>query len=178
MIKYAAWLLSVAATAAAAGVAVDEDDLARCAGIAAPNQRLACYDALELAHRRANNTAAAGEEKSAAAATQKPAATPASAATPESPAAISAADPKNFGWSLAQQHMAFAGPASIKVRIEALLSANGKTLVVLDNGQTWTVAENDGWLSKGDEVTIKRAAMGSYVLTSTSNHTYYVRRAK
>jgi hypothetical protein len=186
VIKYAAWLLSAAAAAAtaAAGVAIDEDDLARCAGIAAPNERLACYDALELAHRRANNTAAAGAEKPAAAATPKPAAAPASAAAlesaaaPTSPAAISAADPKNFGWSPAQQHIAFAGPASIKVHIEALRAANGKTLIVLDNGQTWTVAENDGWLSKGDEITIKRAALGSYVLKSTSNHTYYVRRVK
>jgi hypothetical protein len=79
---------------------------------------------------------------------------------------------------LVQQHMAFAGPTSIKARIAAINSGNGQTYIVLDSGQTWTMGENDGWLSKGDEITIKRAALGSFLLTSTTNHTYHVRRVR
>jgi len=73
--------------------------------------------------------------------------------------------------------MAFAGPTSIKARIDAINSApNGQTYIVLDSGQTWIMRENDGWLSKGDAVTIKRAALGAFLLTAPSNHSYHVRR--
>ena len=73
--------------------------------------------------------------------------------------------------------MAFAGPTSIKARVEAINSGpNGQTYIVLDSGQTWSMGENDGWLSKGDAVTIKRAALGAFLLTAPSNHSYHVRR--
>jgi hypothetical protein len=174
VIKYAAGLLSLMAAATAAGA-----DLARCVDIDEPEARLACYDA--LAHRPSNRTAAAAAVKPSAAAaeTLPPAAAPAASTVPAAAAAIPAQDRKNFGLNLAQQHMAFAGPTSIDARIEAINSgANGRTLIVLDGDQTWTVEENDGWLSKGDAVTIKRAAMGSFILTTHSNHTYYVRRVQ
>ena len=67
----------------------------------------------------------------------------------------------------------------MNARIEAINSGpNGRTFIVLDSGQTWTIEENDGWLSKGDAVTIKRAAMGAFKLTTPANHTYYVRRVQ
>jgi len=183
----AACLLSLAAAATASGAAgaAGTETLARCAAIAAPDARLACYDA--LAHRPADaapsavtvkppaaakEPSAVAEKSSAAAAAQSPA-----AAAPASAAAISAQDPKNFGLSLAQQHMAFAGPTSIKARVEAINSGpNGQAYIVLDSGQTWLIGENDGWISKGDEVTIKRAALGAFLLTAPSNHSYHVRR--
>jgi hypothetical protein len=170
VIKYAACLLCLAAAAATAAGA---EDLARCAAIAAPDARLACYDA--LAHRPADAISSAGAVKQSAAAAERQSAAPA----PASAAAISAQDPNNFGLTLAQQHMAFAGPTSIKARIEAISSGpNGQTFIVLDSGQTWTMAENDGWVSKGDRVTIKRAALGSFLLTAPSNHSYHVRRVQ
>lgn len=175
MIKHALCLLSLAAAAGA--TAVRAQDLAHCAAIAAPDARLACYDA--LAHRPVK-PAVSGAAKSSAVAAEKPSALAAensSAAAPASAAAISAQDPNNFGLSLAQQHMAFAGPTSIKARVEAINSGpNGQTYIVLDSGQTWTMGENDGWLSKGDAVTIKRAALGAFLLTAPSNHSYHVRR--
>jgi hypothetical protein len=168
MIRCTAWLLSLAATAA---VAADTDGLARCASIAPPDARLACYDA--LAHRPADRTPEAAAEKPAAAAAQKSAPAPASAA------AMSAADPKNFGLSLDQQHMAFAGPTAIKARVDAISSAaDGQTYILLDSGQTWITGENDGWLSKGDAVIIKRATLGAFLLRAPSNHSYHVRRVK
>lgn len=168
MIKYAACLLSLAAAAAA--TAVRAEDLAHCAAIEAPDARLACYDA--LAHRAVKPSASVAAKPSAVAAEK-----PSAAAAPASAAAISAQDPNNFGLSLAQQHMAFAGPTSIKARVEAINSGpNGQTYIVLDSGQTWSMGENDGWLSKGDAVTIKRAALGAFLLTAPSNHSYHVRR--
>jgi hypothetical protein len=185
VIKYAAALLSLVAAATAATAA--GVDVSRCVDIDEPGARLACYDA--LAHRPANRTPAASVVKPSATAAEQPppAAAPAVAAAapvpataaPASAAAIPAPHPKNFGLTLAQQHMAFAGPASIDVRIEAINSGpNGRTFIVLDSGETWTINENDGWLSKGDAVTIKRAAMGAFILTTPSNHTYYVRRVQ
>jgi phospholipase A1 len=170
------FLAAAAATATAAGA----DGLARCAEIAAPEARLACYDA--LAHRPADAATPSTSTVKPPAATEKPAAAAeksSAAAAPASAAAISAQDPKNFGLSLAQQHMAFAGPTSIKARIDAINSGpNGQTYIVLDSGQTWIMGENDGWLSKGDAVTIKRAALGAFLLTAPSNHSYHVRRVR
>ncbi len=54
----------------------------------------------------------------------------------------------------------------------------GHASIVLDNDQRWVVNEDDGRLSPGDQVTIKRAAMGSYMLLSPANHTYHVRRMR
>jgi hypothetical protein len=51
-------------------------------------------------------------------------------------------------------------------------------MVVLDSGQTWTVMDNDGRLAAGDAVTIKRAALGSFLMLTPSNHRYRVRRVK
>jgi hypothetical protein len=102
--------------------------------------------------------------------------TPAQA--PVSAAAI-ATDPKNFGLTPAQQHIADLGPKSIAAHISIVSSDQlGRTLVVLDSGETWTVMDNDGRLSSGDAVTIKRAALGSFLMTAPSNHSYRVRRIK
>ncbi|HEY6618301.1 MAG TPA: hypothetical protein VIY68_02040 [Steroidobacteraceae bacterium] len=176
MIKYVAGLLSLAA-ATAAVAAVSDEDMARCAAIAATDARVACYDA--LAHRRADTAPSAGAVKPAA--TEEPsvvaAQKPSAAAAPASAAAISAQDPSHFGLNLAQQHMAFAGPTSIKARVESInTGANGRTSIVLDSGQTWTMGENDGWLLRGDTVTIKRVSFGAFLLMAPSNHSYHVRR--
>ncbi len=54
--------------------------------------------------------------------------------------------------------------------------ASGQAMVVLDNGQSWSVLDDDGWLSNGAMVTIKRAALGSFMMRTPSHHTYRVRR--
>jgi hypothetical protein len=76
-----------------------------------------------------------------------------------------------------QQHTADLGPKSIAAHI-AIVSSNalGQTTIVLDSGQTWAVLDNDGWLSKGDAVTIKRAALTSFLMMTPSNHSYRVQR--
>jgi hypothetical protein len=189
----------VAATAAAHGA----DELARCAAIAAPDTRLACYDT--LAHRpadpapssainRPNSPAAAAQGVAAtASAPGNIAASPggapaistangAAAAAPSSTSAASSAaafyaDPRNFGLDPVQKEAVAAGPKSMSARIENLGSDQaGRTSIVLDSGERWTVFDNDGRLSAGDEVTIKRASLGSYLMMTRSNHSYRVRR--
>jgi hypothetical protein len=179
-------LLGLSATAGAA--TVSSDDLARCAGIALPTTRLACYDA--LAHRAPDAAPPAAASLSAVPASPvAPAAavapmapvTPAPGAAPPAAAAAIGApdDPKSFGLSAAQRHVAFVGPKEEAGRIVSF-SANqaGHSTIVLDNGQTWTVLDDDGWLSNGDEVTIKRATLGSFLMTTPSHHTFRVHRVQ
>jgi hypothetical protein len=163
-------------------------DLARCAGIAAPEARLACYDALT-----------GGAERAAPAATPVPAPTPAAApapatptpaaaaasATPAAPALPSApapaSDPRNFGLSQAQLHPSPEGPAAIQARIAKIINnVYGRDYVVLDNGQTWTYTDSDedARLAPGDQVTIKRASLGSFLMKTPSKHAYHVRRTQ
>jgi len=79
----------------------------------------------------------------------------------------------------AQQHISDLGPQSITAHISIVSSDQiGRTLVVLDSGETWTVMDNDGRLSSGDAVTIKRAALGSFLMKTPSNHSYRVRRLR
>jgi hypothetical protein len=166
--------LILTAAAAAAAAAPSNEDMARCAVIPAADSRLACYDA--LAHRPADKAPSAAPATAPAPAARA-AATPAQA--PVSAAAAIAADPKNFGLTPAQQHLTDLGPKSIAAHISVVSSDQfGHTLVVLDSGETWTVMDNDGRLSSGDEVTIKRAALGSFLMITPSNHSYRVRRTK
>jgi hypothetical protein len=79
----------------------------------------------------------------------------------------------------AQQHRVDAGPKAIAAHIAVVSSDKlGHTTVVLDSGQTWTVLDDDGRLSAGDAVRIKRAALGSYLMFGPSNHSYSVRRTR
>jgi hypothetical protein len=50
--------------------------------------------------------------------------------------------------------------------------------VVLEGGQTWVLTEllDDPRLGPGDLVTIKRGALGSFMMTTPSKHQYHVRR--
>jgi hypothetical protein len=182
-VKHAIWSsFGVVLLSAAAGAAtVSSDDMSRCAGIASPGTRLACYDA--LAHRAPELATAPATSLSA---------TPASVASPApvvplatSPAVASPAaapppdDPKSFGLSAVQRHVAVVGPKEESGRIVSLAAnQTGHSIIVLDSGQTWTVLDDDGFVSNGDHITIKRAALGSYLMTTPSHHTYRVHRVQ
>jgi hypothetical protein len=177
-------LIVIAAAVATATAATSDADMLRCAALPGRDARLDCYDA--LAHQLSNKAAAptAGQipvTPSAAAPATAPAAASAisSPATQAPPAAVVAGDPKNFGFTPAQQHTLDVGPKMITATISNVSSnQKGDTFVVLDNGQTWSVAENDGWLASGQAVSIKRASMRAYLMRIPSNHTYYVHRLK
>lgn len=154
--------------------------LANCAAIAAPDSRLACYDALA-----GRTTPTAPSAPLAAAAPRAPVAVTAPVA-PVAPAApIAPSNPQNFGLTQAQlQPAAPAAPKgtdSIEARIAGMVdNPLGRSRVVLDNGQTWVFTEvtENMRLSVGDTVTIKRAALGSFLLTTPSKHAFHVRRTQ
>ncbi len=150
--------LGVSATPAVAA------DLARCAAIAASEARLACYDQL------------AGRPADAVATPMGGAASSRSAAAPVPPATPTA---QEFGLSQAQAHPAPRGPDAIEARVTQLATgAAGRAAVILDNGQTWTVVEEDSLvLATGDRVVIRRAALGSFLMTTPSKRAYRVRRS-
>jgi len=176
-----ALILTGAATTAAA---TNDADMARCAAIPARDARLDCYDALarQLSTKAAASTATqvpATPQAAAPAVAPAAAAASASSAATAAPAAVAAGDPKNFGLTPAQQHTIDAGPKMITANISILSSdQKGAALIVLDNGETWSVADGDGWLATGQAVRIKRAVMGSYLVLIPSNHSYHVRRLK
>jgi hypothetical protein len=226
-LAHAAALLGVSLSASSA-TAPSAGDLARCAGIAAPDARLACYDT--LAGRSPDRMAptAATTPTPAAATTPSPTAAattasardamptpavttvPAQAAAPTgavaaasitsaapvltapaptaptptgtlTPAPSLASDPRNFGLSQAQLHKAPEGPAAIQARIAKIVDNRaGLAYVVLDNGQTWilTEADEDSRLGPGDSVTIKRASLGSFLMTTQTKRSYHVRRTQ
>jgi hypothetical protein len=182
--------LTSAATAPgfAAAAAATGDALARCAAIDASAPRLACYDALAgrtpvTAVAAARPAAAATPAAAMVASGPAPmAASPAAAVAPPVAAAAPAAnDPQNFGLAQVQVHTAPEGPKSIEVHVTQVID-NGVTRpsVVLDNGQTWTFTEaaDDASLRPGDPVTIKRAALGSFLLVSPAKHSYHVHRTR
>jgi len=183
-------LLGIARPAGAA-TPPSPDDLARCAGIAAPDARLACYDALTGGAAHAAPAASSAPAASPApAASSAPAAKPtpaavAASAIPVAPAPSSApapaVDPRNFGLSQAQLHPSPEGPAAIQARIAKIINNTyGRDYVVLDNGQTWTYTDSDedARLAPGDQVTIKRASLGSFLMKTPSKHAYHVRRTQ
>jgi hypothetical protein len=157
VIRAAAAAFCVGALPPTVGIAAPGSaDLARCAAVTAPDARLACYDALA---GRAAPVASAGSSVP----------TTAPAPPPD--------DPRSFGLTPAQQHVAPTGPESIQARIAKVAPAGpGRASLLLDNGQTWLLSEDDGRLSPGDAVTIKRGALASFTLFAPSRLTYKVRR--
>jgi hypothetical protein len=108
------------------------------------------------------------------------------AATPAANAAANAAAPvdpaaatRNFGLSAAQLHTADQGPQAIEAHIARIIvDQNQHGIVVLDNGQYWKLLEGEMLMDAGEAVTISRAALGSFMLTSASHHSYHVHRIR
>ena len=153
---FVAWaVLAGWATVARAGQA-------DCARIAEREARLDCYDSF----------APPPADKAPSAPSSAAPRPPARAAAP----AVKNDDPDAFGLTPAQRALS-SGPARISARITNISSAPAShSKVVLDNGQIWTVLDDDGGLSAGDAISIKRAMLGTFLMIAPSNHTYRVRR--
>jgi hypothetical protein len=191
-------MVGFAVSAAAEQPVVNASELVRCAAIAGGNERLACFEALTLVAAPgvriapATVSAIAGGTDAAAApgAAQRsdaPASAPvarADAVAPvpagqASPAARSANpdDPVNFGLTKHQLKVAPAGPDSVKATVSQITEDRlSHVSLVLDNGQTWGFTDPDPRVRPGDTVTIKRAALGSFLMMTPSRHSYRVER--
>jgi hypothetical protein len=174
---------AILATCAAGGALAEDtgvhDAPAPCIGISSSADRLACYD--RLAGRVSAPKAApvtAAPAPAATVATPPPAA--AVAATPAPAAAPTAED---FGLSQVQKAAGSSSPPEIK-SVSAKVarfgrSPNGRTQVTLDNGQVWEYQDDpDSLLSIGDSVTIKHAALGSFMLLTPTKLSHRVSRVK
>src|SRR2546423_6891408 len=156
---------------AAPGVSAE---MTRCAAIAAPDERLACYDALVCA-----GIVAAEERLACYDALAKPKlpdaqTSPGDAVRPKG----SATDTQSFGLSPLQLPAAPEGPKLIKaLATRVTVDRAGNVLVSLANGQSWTFNDQDALLRPGDSVTIRRAALGSFLLTA-GRRSYRARRVQ
>jgi hypothetical protein len=151
-----------------AASAVNTADLARCAAIAGADQRLACYDTLA---RRALPPPAVP----AAAPSTAPAAAPTAAPLAASSAAANPAPP-NFGMSRHEQTAPSQAEAIKALVTQITTDRQYNVHVTLDNGQIWTFNASDSPLRPGDTVTIKRSALGSYLLTTADHHSWHAQR--
>jgi hypothetical protein len=170
--------------ARAAPPAVDPNELARCGQIAAADERLACYDALSRSRSPETPPAPSVSPASPAAdesrvAEKSPAADKLPAANDSSPQAAPAAGGVNaFGLS---RHEAPppAPPDVVRAQVAAVRTDRlGKVHVRLDNGQVWSFTAADALLRAGEAVTIRRASLGSFLMTTPSHHTYRVQRTE
>jgi hypothetical protein len=140
--------------------------LARCAAIAEDRARLVCYD--HLAGRAAPDGAAAPGTEAAPAPEAANAAAPAPATTD-----------RKFGLPVAQQHVANQGPTMMQAHVtQVIVNQNQRGYLVLDNGQTWAITDGELLVDAGEAVTVRQAALGSFILTSESKHSYHVRRVR
>ncbi len=152
----------LALAAAMPASASTAEALAHCTSIDAPTARLACYDA------------AAGRTPSPTVAIEAPTAPTAAKARP-----VHSNDPQEFGLTPAQRKVEPSGPESIHARVAGIGGDGaGHAVVTLDNGQTWFIGDSDSRLDVGQEVTIKRAALGSFLMTTADRHSYRVRRTR
>ena len=83
--------------------------------------------------------------------------------------------PEDFGLNPAQK--APPKTSSITARVVGFTrNKEGAVVVNLDNGQSWSLDEGDPLLAPGDSVTIRRAALGSFVLTTPTHRTHRAHR--
>lgn len=197
-------ILGAAAIGSAVGsdsTATLEREFAHCAAITAAGDRLACYDALAAGHAPAIGPAApvqavaapapatALAPSPAAAPAAVPAPVPAVAPAPAAAAASSSAiaqqvvpapAKEDFGLSAAQKQKSQPDQKpieSISASVARIgTSSMGRMLVSLDNAQSWELDSADPWLAVGDAVTIRRGALGSFLLTTPSRRVYHARR--
>ena len=134
-------------------------DALNCAAVTNADERLACYDA--LAKTQSARPPAA------------PAVAPAAAA---SDGAIADA---GFGAAPHKSPPTPKGPEQIKALVaEVNVDRLGTVTVSLENGQTWTFHDPEPRIKSGDQVTIRRASLGSYLMTIPGRHTYRVQRTQ
>lgn len=175
-------ILACAALELAWGIAASADDpLSDCRGIAGDAARLACYDGLADRQAQPVKTPEPDRPPPATAATGAAAAPPAQAALPlPSPEEL-------FGRSVVQSEDTVRRAAGVGQLEEITAKVTGvhvapygKLVLTLDNGQVWSQADSSRLsLNSGDDVRIRRASLGSYLLTAVGRkQAIRVRRSK
>jgi hypothetical protein len=152
--------LTFMASATLAESTVPQEFIA-CAGIQKNGERLACYDRAIAYLSQPTGQQAPAPSPEGSFGLQ--------ASVPQPPAA--AAVDKSKGDDV----------SSITARIaEVATDREGKKVMTLDNGQTWREVSKSSFVSlkMGDEVTISRAAFGSFMMSVPNGSPLRVRRVK
>jgi hypothetical protein len=159
---------------------------AECAAIPGDEARLACYDSLfrvpaSTAQQSAATSAGAGAVAAATAAVAAPAAAVAAPAQAPMPAA-------DFGLTEAQKQAQAPATAAPPPEIDSISAVveevtrrrTGEVLVTLDNGNVWVQTDTSMRLivNPGDSVTVRAAALGSFMMKVAGRPAVRVRRLK
>jgi hypothetical protein len=191
-VRRAASIAATAGLAAFVAGSAQAADVSRCVGIDDATARLACYDA--VAGRSPSPAAAAPATTAATAASPAALAAPAVAAAAAAGTVATARAPSSataqgaeqaFGLS-AEQRVAKeenAAPEEMRARVSAVANhpRPGRWVVTLDNGQVWEQREAGDPSRRprpGDEITIRKAALGSFLLVAPGRGTFRVARVK
>jgi hypothetical protein len=158
----------------------------RCAAVAGDAARLACYDqAFGRPDSSATSAVLAAPAAQAAPVAAAPSAAAPVAAVPSAAAAAQARE--EFGLSEAAKRARDPEKAreTMPESITAVVAKvarrpTGEAIVALENEQVWEQAEpgTTVLLKAGDSVTIRKAALGSYVLVTPSRAAVRVRRVR
>jgi hypothetical protein len=176
-------LLGVSGTAAAVDPIAD---ISRCAAVAGRDERLACYDSLGARYAMRKGTSVAPATPAAAAAPAAAAVPPAPVAQPQptAPVAKAAASTESradFGLKANQMPKDPEAPKKLTT-IEGVVSGFGRSpdghqVVRLDDSQSWELlADSDPLLTPGAKVSIRRALLGSFIMTTPSGREHRVKR--
>jgi hypothetical protein len=159
--------------------------LAGCAAIEGPSERLSCYDHLAgrpvappsatpspIAHNSAGALAPPNNSSSPGAPLPPSAPSPAAVAPP-------APSPQSFGLYTAEHPLPPVAP-TLSAKVIALgTSYAGNATVTIEGGQLWELLDGaDPVLTEGQTVTIRRAALGSFLLTTAAKRTHRVHRLR
>lgn len=176
----------------ACGTAAHADPIAEishCAAVADRDERLACYDRLGARYAKAKPAAPATSAglppvtlPAAANSQAQPSAGAAPGAAPGAKATTPADSRADFG--LANHQKPKEDPAAPKklTAIEGTVtgfghSSSGHMVVRLDDAQSWEfLAEADPMLAVGNKVTVRRALLGSFIMTTPSGRENRVKR--
>jgi hypothetical protein len=151
-------------------------ELKACAAMGTPAERLACFEQL------AGRVPAVAHEPSvpAQSAPARSAPAPSAPATSASAPSPSPAPPKeSFGLYSAEHPAAPKPAAEFTGKVVGLgVSANGHPTVEIEGGQLWELDRADPLLATGDSVTITRASLGSFLMTTPSGRTNRLHRLR
>jgi len=158
------------------------DTAGKCAAIDDDRARLACYDEAfgRTAMSRAGAPAVADGAPVAATAATAAAAT-ATLARPPAPSPEQAR--QSFGLSAEKVLGPQDGPTEIEAKVTAVQAneVTGRAVVTLDNGQVWQQLEATKATKRprpGDQVVIREASLGSYLMVAPERGSARVRRVR
>jgi hypothetical protein len=131
---------------------VSAEDIARCATITVDGERLTCYDRLARAKVPEGHALAAP---------------PSEQEHPD----------QSFG-VVKPSTLKPPGLSRIEAKILEVTEARGVVAARLDNDQTWIIDDGPAVLRAGDSIVIKRAALGSFLMSTPTKRVYRVQRLR